>query len=177
MARVFSAIDIPEDVRVGLARVQEELDAGFNRVAPEQFHVTLEFFEDISREEVGTVSGALERVSVEPFTVTVQALGAFPSLDYISVVWAGLKGDTVYALQEEVSDHDVPSDDTHDFHPHITLLRVDNVSPEQKQRLQERIRAAAGERFGSFTVDHVTLYESTLTPDGPAYEELVRHAL
>lgn len=177
MARVFSAIDIPESVRLELARVQEELDAGFNRVAPEQFHVTLEFFEDISQDDIERVSEALAQVAVEPFTATVQGLGAFPSLDYISVVWAGMEADEVYTLQEQAADHGVESDDTHDFHPHVTLLRVDSIAPAEKQRLQERIRAGEGERFGTFTVDHVTLYASTLGPDGPVYEDLARHEL
>lgn len=177
MTRVFSAIDVSADMREKLADVQEELDDGFNRVDPDQFHVTLQFFEDIADAEIERVAAAMDDMAVGPFQTVVKGVGAFPSRDFISVVWAGLQATELYRLHDAVAGHDVPADDTHDFHPHVTLLRVDHLSGARKRVLQEKIASLEEARIGAFTVDHVTLYRSELTPDGPVYEKLHRVGL
>jgi RNA 2',3'-cyclic 3'-phosphodiesterase len=56
------------------------------------------------------------------------------------------------------------------FSPHLTLARFkDGGSPADR----ERIASARLESAGECTIDHVTLYQSRLSPRGPTYTPLV----
>jgi 2'-5' RNA ligase len=61
------------------------------------------------------------------------------------------------------------------FRPHITLARAKNT------RIESALVAGAAEyqdhNFGSFTVDRVFLFSSTLKPSGAVYEKLKEYLL
>ena len=173
MARVFSAVDITsEELLNQLEDVQQRLDLGFKRVSREKMHITLEFFRDIDEEEVEQLKQAMREVKTEPFQVEIKGLGAFPSEDYIRVVWAGAENEKMHELFSEVSEHQLESSNDHDFKPHITLLRVENVPKEDKRKLRKMINEHQDDSFGRVTVREVKLFESRLTGKGSKYKLL-----
>jgi 2'-5' RNA ligase len=54
--------------------------------------------------------------------------------------------------------------------PHITLGRVNGT--RGWSRVEEVFKAHLSDEFGSSTVDRVTMYRSTLRPDGAVYTPL-----
>lgn len=178
MARVFSAVSIDEsDVIDELIDVQDRLNLDFKPVEPEKLHITFQFFQDVNEDEIESLKAALENIELEPFKLEIKGVGAFPSEDYIRVVWAGAEDEKMQELKQAVSRHDVEDDNGNSFKPHVTLLRVENVSQDRKRKLQKTIREFQDHSFGTIRVDSVKLYESVLNSRGTVYKELYEKEL
>ncbi|WP_280535975.1 RNA 2',3'-cyclic phosphodiesterase [Halopenitus sp. POP-27] len=202
--RAFFAVDLPTDLADRIAEVQGTLRSadGLRFTDPEQAHVTLEFLGDVPAGSDGEGNGngegngggtgdeedddheieavieagreAVRKANVEPFTASIRGLGAFPSTEYIRVVWAGV-GDGAAELtrlqaviESRTTDLGYEPDD-HEFTPHVTLARMDDA--RGKELVQETIRNAEAD-IGTFTVEAVRLKRSRLTESGPVYETI-----
>ncbi|WP_255151816.1 RNA 2',3'-cyclic phosphodiesterase [Halorarius halobius] len=174
--RAFVSVDL-DGLADEIARVQEPFRApGLNPVDPAQAHVTLKFLGDVDDDRLDAVCEALERAvedaEVTPFTAAFGGYGVFPSLDYISVVWLGVRegGEQVTRLHEAIEARTTalgfdPED--HEFTPHVTLARMNDA------RSKDAVREAVTERdpdAGRLDVEEIRLTESVLTDDGPEYE-------
>jgi 2'-5' RNA ligase len=111
--------------------------------------------------------------------MVVGDFGVFPSPDYISVVWAGVRegGPELTRLHEAVERETTalgfdPAD--HAFTPHVTLARMDDA--RGKEAVQRVVREA-DPTVGGYDVTEVRLTESRLTDDGPVYETVARFPL
>lgn len=183
--RLFVSVDLPTELADEVAAVQERFaDASGLRVTdPEQAHVTLFFLGDVDPTRVSAVASALaeaiDAAEIRPFTARVEGLGVFPSLEYISVLWAGVTAGTaeLTALHESIEPRlvDLGFDaDDHEFTPHVTLARMDHASG--KELVQQGVREL-DPTVGEWTVEEVRLTESELTPDGPEYSTVSRFEL
>lgn len=169
--RIFSAVNIENEELISeLERVRDIIDLGFNTVPGDKMHITLQFFEDLQGVELEEVKDAVEAVSMQPFTAEIRGIGTFPSKDYIRVVWAGAESEKFEELHQQVSSHPIKENNDHDFHPHVTLARVKNVSPSKKRKLQKILEEFSKHRFGTLKVDNVKLFKSQLTSNGSQYE-------
>jgi len=178
MARVFSAVDIEDDnILQRLKQIQETLNIGFSPVKSEKMHVTLEFFEDLNQKEISKVEKALSNIDLASFEMEIQGLGAFPSEDYIRVVWAGVNSSKIFQLQKQAGLHKISTDNKHEFKPHITLMRLDDISKSKKKKLKSMIEEHKNEEFGTVKVDNVKLLESRMTGKGSNYREISQHNL
>jgi 2'-5' RNA ligase len=183
--RLFVSVDLPPDLADDVASVQERFadTSGLDPTDPEHVHVTLKFLGEVSEARLGRVEDAVaagvDRAAVEPFEARFGGLGVFPSLDYINVVWLGLRdgGDALVALHEGIEAETTAigfSPEDHAFTPHVTLGRMRHAGG--KERVQELVRET-DPSAGSMRVDEVRLTESTLTDDGPEYETVARFTL
>lgn len=59
--------------------------------------------------------------------------------------------------------------DDHEFHPHLTIARVKFI--KNKQELIQNLKQIKI-KPKTFKINNFKLYKSTLTPQGPVYEEL-----
>lgn len=185
VTRAFVSVDL-DGLAAEVRRVQEPFRRpGLNPVDPAGAHVTLKFLGEMAEERVDEVREALEAAvaaaDVSPFTVEFGGYGVFPSLDYISVVWLGVREGEGEAelnkLHEAVEDRTTalgfdPED--HAFTPHVTLARMDDA------RSKDAVQAAVRERdpdAGSLRVDEIRLTESTLTSSGPEYRTVEAFSL
>ena len=183
--RAFVAVDLPESVRTGLARLQDALrqgagqDRGLRWVSPESIHLTLKFLGDIPQDSVDGIAEALGSVMADspPFQLGFDELGAFPNLARPRVLWLGLKGDVAVLreLQKSVEDSlaalGFPAEGR-DFSPHLTLARVRNGQRVDGRQVVEG--CAPGEYLGTepILVNQVVLMRSTLRPQGAVYTRL-----
>lgn len=183
--RLFVSVDLPAHLTGAVADAQDRFRGagGLRFVAPDQAHVTLKFLGEVDAARVDDLTDALETAvddaGVTPFEATVGGFGVFPSLDYISVVWAGFRegGESLTRLHDAVERETVaigfdPED--HDYTPHVTIARMEDA--RGKESVQRVVRDA-DPTIGSFTVGEVRLTESTLTPDGPEYRTVAGVAL
>ena len=178
MARVFSAVDIEDpDILRRIKEVRETMNLGFKPVRREKMHITFQFFEDLNEEELGKVRQAVENINVEPFETEVKDVNVFPSQDYIRVIWAGVEENKFTRLYKQVCSHTVNSDNSHEFKPHITFLRVNRMSKEEKRKVQRMLREYQSHSFGSFKVNNVKLFQSKTGSNGSSYRELYRKEL
>jgi len=171
MARVFSAVDI-EDRKVleELEHVRDSIDLGFNTVPAGEMHMTLQFFEEVDQDGLEEIKDAMKAVSVSTFGAEIKDIGAFPSKEYIRVIWAGLQAEKINRLYREISSHSIESDNDHEFMPHVTLARVKNISPQKKSKLQKSLEEYRNHDFGELKVKSVKLFESKLTGNGSSYQ-------
>ena len=177
MARVFSAVDIEDEKLLDrLEDMRETLNLGFNPVKRDKMHITLEFFKDVNEEEIKTIKNAMNNIDSDSFRASVKDIGVFPSEDHIRVVWAGVKSGQLEELYRQVSNHEIASDNDHEFTPHITLMRVRSPSKEQKKKLKRTIREFDNHEFGKIKLKKVKLFESHI--DGKTkYKQLHKKKL
>ena len=185
--RAFFAVDLPDDLTNPIADAQAAFEGaeGPRFVDPEQAHVTLKFLGEIGDPDdngddttpalddvIAAGERAVATADVDPFECAIEGFGVFPSLDYISVVWAGIAtgGAQLTALHEALEAETTAlgvDPEEHEFTPHVTLARMDDA------RGKELVQRAVRERdpdIGRFEADAVRLVSSTLTDDGPVYE-------
>lgn len=175
--RLFVSVDLPDALAEPIADVQEPLaeTPGIRTTDPTQAHVTLKFLGEVSPDRLDELETALEAAitdaGVSPFEARVAGLGAFPSTDYIRVIWLGFdEGEERLAtLQAPIETRLVecgfdPAD--HDFTPHVTIARMDDA--RGKDRVQEFL-TDRDPSIGTIQVESVSLTESTLTDSGPEY--------
>ena len=178
MARIFSAVDIEdEELLQKLEQLRDRLDLGYKPVEKEKMHITLQFFKDLNEEEIEEVKKGLENIDTDPFKLKIQGLGAFPSEDYIRVIWAGAEHPRIYGIQEKASKHEIESSNDHEFKPHITLLRVENISRKEKKKLKKAFDEHRDEELGEIEIDKVKLFKSELTQEGTNYTQIAEKKL
>jgi 2'-5' RNA ligase len=182
--RLFVSVDL-HDLGDAVSSVQDALQPipGIRCTDPENTHVTLKFLGEVETERLDTVTTAVERgverSGVEPFDLHLAGLGAFPSQEYITVVWAGVdEGATPLRQLHETVEAELTAPgfepEEHSFTPHATIARMDHAAG--KDRVQDLLRTRDPE-LGIQHVETVALTESTLTESGPVYETLDRFPL
>ena len=180
MPRLFVSVDLPADLADAFAAAREPIaDVGSLRfVDPAQAHCTLKFLGDPPEGGVEAVVDALEAAvdgaDVSPFDAEIGGVGAFPSTDYISVVWVGVRegSEELTRLHEAVERETTAlgfDPESHAFTPHLTLARMDDA--RGKDRVREFLDDA-DPTVGRFRVEEVRL-----TDDGPEYSTVARVGL
>ena len=142
-------------------------------VAPINYHVTLAFLGWTGLEAIGRVCDALEAATAGESRLTFRTtrLGAFPSLDHASVLWAGIDDGTALtglarSIGEAMASLGFPRE-TRPYHPHVTLARL-----RSSRALREIVLPMAEQMFGDTRIDGVTLFESETKSSGSVYREL-----
>jgi RNA 2',3'-cyclic 3'-phosphodiesterase len=177
--RCFVAVDIPIEMREEIRRLQGQIAMeGIRLVRPELVHVTLKFLGDQSEERVGGIIEALAKIRVKPFSARIKGMGAFPGRS-IRVIWLGLEGSflELYECVEGALSPFGIERETRGFNPHVTLGRLARPSPELNKKLAPKIADLSGIDLGSFMVSQFFLKKSTLTREGPIYNDLAMFPL
>jgi 2'-5' RNA ligase len=172
--RLFIAIEIPEEIKEYIVKIQKNIDATTNKirfVAPNQIHLTLKFLGEIQPNNLEEIKNNLKKITLKPFSVVLDTIGVFPSESYIRVIWIGLKPEEpILGLQRNI-DEELKKlfKKEKDFKPHLTLARVKYI--EDKKSFIEKLKIINIENK-KIDVNKFKLVKSTLTPKGPIYEDL-----
>src|SRR5436190_4860604 len=179
--RVFIAVELPNEIRKALGDVQRALRPLTDTarwVAPESIHITLKFIGEVPEKRVDDIDAALAGLTWKPFTVTVRGVGFFPGTRSPRVFWAGMEAPTMQRLAEQLDrrmENFGFEKEKRAFRPHITLARARDT------RIKSSLVTAAAQYeehdFGSFAVDRVFLFKSTLKPSGAVHEKLKEYLL
>jgi RNA 2',3'-cyclic 3'-phosphodiesterase len=182
--RSFIAIELPENVKVHLAQLENNLkkDCKYNIkwVNPDNLHLTLKFLGNIETNKVELIVQTIRDTLVgdRPFILNLDNLGVFPDLKNIHVIWIGLGGelDTLKIIQSKIESNLVPLGfiiEKRPFTAHLTLARVaENASYEDRQILARSISKIELEKNISFNVNSISLMKSQLARTGPTYTRL-----
>ncbi|HVH25648.1 MAG TPA: RNA 2',3'-cyclic phosphodiesterase [Vicinamibacterales bacterium] len=185
--RLFVAIDLDETARQAIAKIQREVASTFapdrapKWIRPEQMHLTLAFLGEIAEDVTPPVVEAFSRpLRMNPFAAAFGGLGVFPPSGPPQVLWLGVREgeENVVEVQRQVAlrlDHLGIERERRPFHAHLTLGRWRRA--RSSRRDADRARRSASEPAPRVDVDHVTLYQSRLSPAGPTYAALARATL
>lgn len=170
--RLFIALELPEEVKEELLKVQKLLpEAKMRPVGKEQMHLTLKFLGEVTPEKAERVKECLKKVELKPFRTCLSKIGVFPSESYIRVVWVGLEPEQeIVELQKAIDsslEKDFPKDKQ--FKAHLTLARVKFV--KDKKAFVEGVKKIKATPI-SFDVKDFRLKKSTLMLTGPIYEDV-----
>lgn len=181
--RSFIAVELPDEVKLALTKLQDRLKSGSRTPAkwvdPSSIHLTLKFLGNISEGMVGRLMAALSEAArgTAPLHLELKGLGAFPNPKNVRVVWVGTTGDVdkLIRLQQAVESGLKPlgfNPEPRPFTPHLTLARLrEEATPAARQQLGQLITTTGFETTG-FLVDAIHLMRSQLTREGAIYSRL-----
>ncbi len=188
--RSFIAIELPDELRLELDRLETQLRSGkppgVKWVDPDSIHLTLKFLGNIAIDRTGEITGAMEEAAqtVPPFHLEVKGLGVSPNLKRVQVAWVGISGEIAELgrLQQRIESnlaHLGFAPESRQFTAHLTLARLHHqASLDERQGFGQLI---AGTRFEAVNikVDAISLIKSQLTREGAIYSRIgsVRLAL
>ena len=168
--RCFIGVPLPENVKVRLLKAQQcfrGVDARMSLTAKDNFHVTLNFLDDV--DNIPKIDESLKQIEFKPFKASLKDISFFPKREYIRVIHSPVnqgKQNLIELYNKIVEALVLKPDDR--FSPHATLARVNFVKSTNTLS-----RACFNERFEEeFNVDSFNLYSSKLTPQGSFYKVL-----
>ena len=168
MRRVFISIEIPENLKKEIKKIQDSLPEFYGKkTEPENLHLTLKFLGEISEEKIVRVQEKLKK-RFDSFEAEIKSLGFF-SENFIRIIW--LKIENCEELQREI-DNSLASlgfEKEKRFMGHMTIARVKKIK-DKKKFLEELKRIKIPEL--KFPVKSFHLKESVLEPEGPVYKEI-----
>lgn len=173
--RIFLALPLPDPVTDRLGRVTSRLSFG-RPVPPENMHVTLAFFPEVSAAEMRDIHEVVEGLRAWTFEARIAGLdlmgGAKPALLVAQVapslalsalhqeLHAGLRAVGLVEARRK-------------FRPHVTVLRLGNrLNAPQQAQVQGVLHDHATSVQERFDADRVVIYRSHLGTSPPVHEPL-----
>lgn len=180
MVRSFICVEINDSDVVN--QIEEILTkirfSGVRTVKSFQLHLTLKFLGEIPESRISTIKKEIQTINIPPFEISLQEMGCFPNLNYIRVVWIGIKEGSnnlkqlAHMIEEKLNPIGFPKE-KRGFSPHLTLARIKKLQTADKKKLTTIIQESKEKSFGIQLIEELILKKSTLTPKGPIYEDLL----
>lgn len=168
MPRLFTAIEIPDQLRSRLAMLRAGL-RGARWVDPDNFHITVRFVGNVDQGTAREFDHALTQIRHEPFDLTVEGLGSFGERKP-RAVWAGVVlNEPLLALQrahERAARTAGLPPETRNFKPHVTLARLNGGQPGDVARY---LGLQGGLFSQTFAVTRFVLLSSRASTGGGPY--------
>jgi RNA 2',3'-cyclic 3'-phosphodiesterase len=186
-ARLFVALDLPEDVRTGLEAWQrrELTDEALRPVAPQALHVTLCFLSYHPEKKIEEIAGIVTGVEPRLVEMRLESEPAPLPKGRPRLFAVGAPSEAAIALQQELSDaleaRKFYEPEKRPFWPHVTVARVKSEpgSRSGKRRGRGKPREVAdfpaslpGDLLQTFEAPRLALYRSHLRPTGAEYVRL-----
>lgn len=176
--RSFLAIELDEDLVPKILDVQKEFkktNSNIKYVPSQNMHFTLKFFGNIDLDMVEDISVAVLKVikDYSSFDLNIKKCGCFPNKNVIKVLWLGLdEGSPIKDLQRDLDKEfkKLGFKKERNFISHLTIGRV--KSPKGKKEIRNAIEKLENIEIGQMTVSKICLKKSTLTSQGPIYEDI-----
>lgn len=174
--RAFIAIDLPEEVKKELKKIQEQLKSEDIRavfVKPEALHINLKFLGEITDIQANKIKEAFKKIKFEQFRVKLNSLGVFTP-QFIRVLWIDIfPKEQLIKLQQQI-DNGLEKEGfkrEKRFETHITLARIKLV--KDREAFIKKLKYAKIKPI-EFKINGFSLKKSILTPRGPIYEDIIK---
>ena len=168
MPRLFTAIELPGDVRTELRSLHSHIP-GARWIEPANYHLTLRFFGDIGGSVARELIANLAEIEFDVFELRVLSLGVFGGNDP-HTVWAGIQPspqlDALARAHEKAARNAGLLQETRTYKPHITLARLRHARIEDVARFLSR---SSGYRSAPFYVARTVLMSSKPGVGGGPY--------
>ncbi len=168
MIRLFTALEIPDDI----ARRLETLQSGIEHarwIERENFHITLAFIGDIAEDIAADLDDALAGIPFEPFELELDGVGEFGGAKP-HAIWAGVK--LTEPLKQLQARHESAmrrvglTPEKRKYMPHVTLARLRAIETPEVYRF-----IAANNLFATpkFAVTRTVLFSARSGTGGGPY--------
>jgi 2'-5' RNA ligase len=187
-ARLFVALDLPEEVRDGLAAWQQRgfADPALRPMRREALHVTLCFLGYHPEKAIGRIAEIVETVEPRPVELRFETEPAPLPKGRPRLYALGAASEAAVQLQAELSDaleaKRYYEPEKRAFWPHVTVARVRSErlppAPGQRRgkgrpkRVSEPPRKLPKALLEPFGAVRIALYRSNLRPQGAEYVSL-----
>ena len=182
--RSFIAIELPDELKLGLARLEDQLkitgQSWVKWVDPSRIHLTLKFLGSIGIDRISEITETMETAvqGIPPFRLEVKGLGVFPSLKRVQVAWVGISGEIakLSRLQQRLESNLARlgfTAESRPFTPHLTLARLRNqASSDERRSFGQLIAATRFEAANTIKATAINLMKSRLTGEGAIYSRI-----
>ena len=180
MHRCFIALELPLEVKKQLKNLQEILpkeNVSLKLVEPQNLHLTLKFFGEISEEKMQHIKNQLKKFKSKKFIGMINEVGLF-SEKFVKVIWVNLSdlnsGEDIKKLHQKIEllTEEVGLKKNKIWKSHITLARVKSFNPKFKEKFIEKIKKIIPKQT-SFEALSISFKKSRLTKKGPIYEDFL----
>lgn len=188
--RAFIAIELSDQIKKTIRNFQERLKplgCDVSWVKPENAHLTLKFLGDVKIKMIPSVTETLTNScrDLRFFDTTLTRPGVFPDLRHPRVVWIGLDdtegklGKLAGSLETALGNIGFSAKggsssggkkEHREFRAHITVGRIRAL--KNVTQLCDAIKEFTVPSGIKQSIGQITLFKSTLTPQGPVYEPL-----
>ncbi len=181
--RAFIAVELSDTLKTTITAIQSELKkspGNVKWVPPDICHITLKFLGEIKEDRIAPIRAILDHCAgeIKPFLVTVNSIGAFPTVDKPNIIWLGLKNEQniltklASAIEERVNALGFIKEER-PFTPHITIGRTRAGSHAALSQALPLIKPPQE----ILEVKALTFFQSTLSSSGPTYSPHFRSPL
>jgi 2'-5' RNA ligase len=170
LIRLFAAVLAPVEIGEGLTRRQQGL-AGARWRPPESLHVTLRFFGEVAEPVASDLDAELSAISVDPFELVLEGVGAFGEGRDLRAVWAGVADSEplrhLAARCESAARRAGLKPEPRAFRPHVTLAYLKHAEPA---KVAAWVQGHNLLKSPAFRVSWFGLFSSWRGPDGSRYD-------
>jgi 2'-5' RNA ligase len=171
-ARIFVAVPLPDELRMGLADRLRQFDIPGKVVPPQNWHITIRFLGWTDDVALDRVLAALDETDLGPsFDVMLGEMGAFPRPRSATVIWLAVSRgldrlEELAAAAEEAAQSGGFGPEDRPFRAHLTLSRVRPAGD-----VSALVQSFPGADLG-WRCESVVVYRSHLGRGGARYEPL-----
>lgn len=179
ITRVFVSAEITNKERVAAAQEDILIQAGsdsskLKKVEKQNLHFTLTYIGDVDETLLERIKINFSEIKFTSFEFNYGNIGGFPNSNRARIVWLGVDKDghkNISKLWQVVSEKlaNFAKKETNPFIPHITLFRLRNGSINLDTLISNHTFATGI----SDRIDHLIVKQSTLTPLGPRYTDII----
>ena len=172
--RIFLAIEITnKEVIDSITQFQGKFEVNAKPIKSKNFHFTLQFLGEVSKEITHEIIKALYKIKFSSFYVNLKGVGTFPKSKSPRIIWIGTDddgGNMLIQLSEKVKEALEPLGffSNKPFKPHITVFRI----KKKIIGMIDNLKSQKSEDFGLQKVSSIKLKKSELTSNGPIYSDL-----
>jgi RNA 2',3'-cyclic 3'-phosphodiesterase len=180
-ARLFVALDLPQDVRAGLVDWQQTAlaDPALRVVAPDALHITLVFLGYQAEKEVKTIAKTVFAVEAEAPAVELAAEPVgIPRGKRPRLIALAANSEGTVTLQRQVEERLVEGGfhepEKRAFWPHVTVARVRPEAPGSRKPalITTQPHPLPEHMFRFFRPTRLVLFKSHLRRTGAEYEAM-----
>lgn len=181
--RAFIAIELPSNIKDTISKMQDKLKAGLPKVSwvkPINLHLTLKFLGEISPKQLENINQITAEIvkTITDFKIKLESLGVFPNPACARIIWVGTDqapdalGQIFAQLEKKLAELGIPKEDR-PFKAHITIGRIKGrLNPCDLEKAINRAKNDMIYENLEFNTRGITLFQSTLGKQGPAYTAL-----
>ena len=168
MPRLFTGLEIPEDVAMGLDLMRGGL-RGARWIDRENYHITLRFMGDIPDHVAREVAQGLDGLSFRPFGLRLKGVGYFGGKDP-HTLYASIEESPeirrLQAAQERLCQMIGLAPEARRYTPHVTLARLRDADPRE---VESYVAHHNLYRSRLFELQHFVLFSSRPSRGGGPY--------